>query len=147
MSKEGSRRVVLSVLLSVVAFGLGTGFAPAVTATTTAGPTIIPMVHMDVSEPLATERPGVDRHNHDAKPHRPVPEGRSVQLSSDSVSPPAVITPRIPSTSTNFDGVGNGFNATSISTIAHGVVAGRSDLLRPSPSQPWMSPHVARSSY
>ena len=81
LSKVASRRVVLSVLLSVVAFGLGTGFGPAVAATTTAGPTIIPMAHMDVSEPLIAERAGDDHHHNDAKPHRPVPEGRRLQQS------------------------------------------------------------------
>jgi hypothetical protein len=108
LSKVASRRVVLSVLLSVLAFGLGTGFRPAVTATGNAGPTIIPMVHMDVSEPLAGERMGADHHNQDARPHRAVPEGRHVQQSRDAVSAPASIAPRIPSTTVNFDGVGDG---------------------------------------
>src|SRR3979490_954898 len=109
LSKVASKPVVLSVLLSMFALGLGTGAAPAIAATTNAGPIIIPMAHMDVSEPLVSERPGDDRHHNDAKPHRPVPEGRRVGQSSDSVSPVS-IAPRIPSTAANFDGVGNGFS-------------------------------------
>ncbi len=110
-----SRLRAFSALFATVAFSLGAAPSPAAAATASSGPIIISSPHHDTSAPLVSEaNQQGDHQDHQPvhqKPHRGLPGKPTTQSSTDSATPGlGVATPRIPSATTNFAGVGNGFS-------------------------------------
>ena len=81
-------------------------------AATGSGPLIIRSSHNDLSAPLVSETPGVDDGNFKARPHRALP-GHRHQGNSATIGTASATIAAIPSTLTNFDGIGQGFTGPS----------------------------------
>ena len=86
--------------------------APSTTAQAAGGPLIIHSSHNDLSAPLVSLNLGDDRNAVKARTHRALPGHRhSGNSATAGTSSPTVAA--IPSTTLNFDGIGQGFSGPS----------------------------------
>jgi hypothetical protein len=76
------------------------------------GPLIIRSSHNDLSAPLVSETPGIDDGKSGTRPHRSLP-GHRHQGNSATIGTSAATIAAIPTTLTNFDGIGQGFSGPS----------------------------------